>query len=398
MIVKINRRGHSFKGIASYLMHDKGADSIQRVAWYETGNLLTDDPKEAAKIMAYTDMNAKQLKRDNGSSMAGRQATAGAVYHYSLSWAHGENPDPEHQKAKAKATLEQLGLERHQYLLVAHNDTQHAHLHIVVNLTNQDTGKRNIPSYDKRELQDWALEYERTHGMHCEQRAENAYKREQGDPTKYQDEKQSYAERVTKAYRQADSGKAFAAALETQGLTLGQGRRGSLVIVDMQGDIQKLARQVDGASTKEIKARFSDLDINTLPLADELARQRQETILPGQSEPQAQATPSASASKQPANIYEYKEAVQGNNNPPPASLSEFSAKIMQTMQQNNGELHINDGLTWWQRPVVSQELRDRAIEIAKEIMDMAKGKWQEFVGRFTAASENHERHDSGMER
>ncbi|WP_167535604.1 relaxase/mobilization nuclease domain-containing protein [Nitrosospira multiformis] len=379
-------------------MHDKDATSAERVAWWETGNLLTNDPKEAAKVMAYTDMNSEQLKRDNQGSLAGRQATAGAVYHYSLSWAHGENPNPEQQKTEAKATLEQLGLDKHQYLMVAHNDTQHAHLHIVVNLTDQETGKRNIPSYDKRELQSWALEYERTHGIYCDQRVENVHKREQGNPTKYRDEKQSYAGRVTEAYKQADSGKAFAAALETHGLTLAQGRRGGLVIVDMQGDIQKLARQIDGASTKEIKARLSDLDIDSLPLANELAKKRQETTLPEQAEPQAQATPPASAVRQPANIYEYKEAIQGNNNPPPASLNEFSSMVTKTMQENNGELHMNDGLTWWQRPVVSQAMRDWAIETAKEILDMAKDKWQEFVRRFDTGPENHERDGHERER
>ncbi len=94
-------RGYSFKGVTAYLMHDKAAKTCARVQWSETGNLYTNDIHKAAKVMAWTDMHADDLKREAGGSGAGRKATAGSVYHYSLSWATGETPDKPHQMQAA---------------------------------------------------------------------------------------------------------------------------------------------------------------------------------------------------------------------------------------------------------------------------------------------------------
>jgi MobA/VirD2-like, nuclease domain len=279
MVPKINHRGHSFKGVMAYLMHDKNAETDERVVWSETGNMHTNDLKKAAKVMAWTDQNADVLKRDFGSSGVGRKSEAGAVYHYSLSWAQSEQPDQQHQRSQALETLERLGLDQHQFVMLAHNDTDHAHIHIVANLTNPDTGKRLVPSFDKRALQAYALEYEQANGMHCKMREENAAKRERGEPTKYRERKQDYSQKVTRAYYAADSGKAFMHALHEEGLQLGAARRGSgFVIVDDKGDIQKLARQLDieekgKAKTAAINAKLADLNREDLMDADQLSQE-----------------------------------------------------------------------------------------------------------------------------
>lgn len=279
MIPKVNQRGHSFKGVMAYLMHDKEAETSERVAWSETGNMITNDPEKAAFVMAWTDQNADILKRDFGGSLAGKTTEAGGVYHYSLSWAHGEQPDHEHQRAQALETLERLGLKEHEYVFVAHNDTDHAHLHVVANLTNPETGKRHTPSFDKRELQSYALEYEREHGLHCSEREENAAKRERGEHSKYQQQKQDYSEKITRAYYAADNGKAFINALDAEGLQLAKARRGNgFVVVDETGDIQKLARQLDitekgKEKTAAINAKLADIEREKLLDADVLAKQ-----------------------------------------------------------------------------------------------------------------------------
>jgi len=279
MVPKINQRGHSFKGVMAYLMHDKNAETDERVVWSETGNMHTNDLEKAAKVMAWTDQNADALKRDFGGSGAGRKQEAGAVYHYSLSWAQSEQPDQQHQRIQALETLERLGLNKHQFVMVAHNDTDHAHIHVVANLTDPETGKRHVPSFDKRELQSYALEYERQHGLHCHVREENAAKRVQGEPTKYREQKQDYSQKITRAYYAADSGKAFIHALHEESLHLAAARRGNgFVIVDDKGDIQKLARQLDieekgKAKTTAINAKLSDIDRENLEDADQLSQQ-----------------------------------------------------------------------------------------------------------------------------
>lgn len=263
----------------AYLMHDKNAETDDRVVWSETGNMHTNDPAKAAKVMAWTDKHANALKCDFGTSVAGRKRESGAVYHYSLSWAQNEQPDQQHQRSQALQTLERLGLDQHQFIMVAHNDTEHAHIHVIANLTHPETGKRHVPSFDKRALQSYALEYERQHGLHCVMREENAARRERGEPTKYREQKQDYSEKITRAYYAADSGKAFMHALHEEGLQLAVARRGSgFVIVDDKGDIQKLARQLaieekGKAKTVAINAKLADIDRKNLADGDQLSRQ-----------------------------------------------------------------------------------------------------------------------------
>ncbi len=265
-------------------MHDKKANTAERVAWSDTGNMHTQDIEKAALVMAYIDKNAESLKRDFGGSAVGRKSEVGNVYHYSLSWAHGENPDQQHQQEQALKTLERLGLSTHQYYMVAHDDTEHKHVHIVANLVNPENGKIHTPSFDKRELQAWALEYEREHIMHCHKREENAQKREQGQQVKYQEQKQDYSEKITRAYYAADSGKAFIHALNEEGLELAKARRGyNFVVVDDQGDIQKLSRQLNieekgKKKTEVIQNLLKDIDREKLKDADALAKEIKDDI------------------------------------------------------------------------------------------------------------------------
>lgn len=285
MIVKINPKGRSFKGVTDYLSHDKQAQTSERVSWSQTGNLHTDDLHKAARFMAWTDVNAEELKRLSGGSRAGRETKAGGIYHYSLSWHESETPSPEEQRQAGLETLERLGLSGHQYYMVGHNDTRYPHIHIVANLTHPETGKRHVPSFDKRKLQEWALEYEKTHGLHCKAREENAQARARGEQTKHQDTRQPLAGFITRAYHAARDGKAFAAALEGHGITLAQGRRGGLVIIDPSGDIHKLARQIDGIKTADIKAKLADL--KGLPDAETLKKTRQQA--PQKESPQPES-------------------------------------------------------------------------------------------------------------
>ena len=265
-------------------MHDPEAQTQERVAWSEVGNMPTNDPEKAACIMAWTDLNAGMLKEQAGIAACGRQAEAGAVYHYSLSWPHEEAPDQAHQYAQVVETLAQLGLSEHQHVAVGHNDTDHTHVHVVVNLTHPDTGKRDSIKFDQCNLQAWALEYEREHGIHCHQREINAHARELGEPVKYRDQKLDHSHEITQAYHAADNGQSFANALEEQGLTLATARRGnSFVIVDEQGDVQKLARQLEldetgKAKTAAINAKLADLDRDSLPDGDQVMKEKREAM------------------------------------------------------------------------------------------------------------------------
>ncbi|MBY0224615.1 MAG: relaxase/mobilization nuclease domain-containing protein [Hyphomicrobium sp.] len=84
---------------------------------------------------------------------------------------------------------------------------------------------------------------------------------------------------VTAIYRSSDTAQTFRAGLERAGYVLAQGERRAYVVVDRAGHVHALARQVDGARTKDVKARLASLPAETLPTVDaaraeQTARQR----------------------------------------------------------------------------------------------------------------------------
>ena len=274
MIPHIAQRGHSFKGAGMYYLHDKQANTSERVGWTLTRNLPTQDAEMALKCMAFMDIEAKRQREESGS--VGRKQTAGNVFAYSLSWHPDQQPDSTEMRRAAEVSLARLGLWEHQAVLVAHNDTAHAHVHVIVNLVHPDTHKVADLSYSKRKLQQWASEYEHEDGViYCEERERNAERRANGERTKYQDERLPAAPSITELYRQTDSGKAFVAALAEQGYVVAHGDRGRLVIVDADGTVQNLVRQIDGAKKRDIEAKLGEV-LESLPSLAQLQRERAE--------------------------------------------------------------------------------------------------------------------------
>ena len=74
MIAQIAKRGTSFKGAGLYYLHDKKADTSERVAWTETRNLMTDNPAMGLRVMAATAMDKDRLKADAGIKATGRKS------------------------------------------------------------------------------------------------------------------------------------------------------------------------------------------------------------------------------------------------------------------------------------------------------------------------------------
>lgn len=279
MIPRVARRGHSFKGAGLYYLHDKKALTRERVSWTQTLNLPTNDPEQAMRCMAWTDLHSDELKRESGISTAGRSQNAGSVFAYSLAWHDEQEPDKTEMLKAATQTLARLGLSEHEAVIVAHDDTEHKHIHVIVNLVHPENGTVANIRQDQRTLSAWSSEYERGSGkVYCQEREENATRRERGELTKHQDERLEAAPDLTAMYQQADSGKAFVSALEEAGYTLANGDKGRIVIVDHAGRIQNLVRQIDGAKKKDIEAKLQDVDISTLPFANDIAAPRKAQV------------------------------------------------------------------------------------------------------------------------
>lgn len=182
MTPKVAATGTSFKGAAQYYLHDKRqageAERLTnaRVAWTETRNLVADDPEIAWRIMAATSKDQARIKAQAGVKATGAQS-AQHVYTYSLSW----HPDEagrltrEDMVRAADETLKVLGADKHQALIVAHRDTAHPHVHVILNRVSPDDGRLLSLRDDRKKLSAWALAHERERGrIFCEERERRA--------------------------------------------------------------------------------------------------------------------------------------------------------------------------------------------------------------------------------
>lgn len=179
MIGRDTGGGSSFAGAGLYYLHDRNAETDERVAFTHTENLLTDNPETAMKVMAWTAMHQAELKAAAGVKATGRKLEK-PVHTFVLSWAPDEKPDHEHMIETARSALGALGLADHEAVFVGHDDTDKAHVHIIVNRVHPDHGKAAPLSKTRLKLSKWAEAYEKEHGIHCHQRIENNKRRAKG--------------------------------------------------------------------------------------------------------------------------------------------------------------------------------------------------------------------------
>lgn len=278
MIPRIGGQGSSFRGAAFYYLRDKEAETDERVEFTHTRNLPTEDPEVAWRWMAQTAMDSERLKHESGVDPRGAKSEK-PVLTLSLSWHPDERPEQAHMIGAMEHVLDRLGLTEHQALLVSHNDEPQPHIHAIVNLVHPQSGRSAQLRFSKENLSAWAEEYEREHGIYCEQRLANNEKRarekskraqmteverdeQRANFARHKEEASKLREAISARYFAADSGKAFAASMAEMGLTVAQGRR--LMLVDQNGKQWSLYRQVEGAKAKDIKAKLADLVLESV--------------------------------------------------------------------------------------------------------------------------------------
>lgn len=179
-------KGAGIKGTALYVLHDERSEGDKALGWEltpehqtahrrgftATRNLSTDDPNLAWRLMCQTAKQRDQLKAAAGVHKGGKPHKY-ECGHLSLSWEHQTRPDPAEMTKAAEQALKVLGWEKAQALIVEHRDHEHAHIHIVVNLIDPETGKV-LPNTknDHDRLQEWAHSYDESRGLRvCPNRA-----------------------------------------------------------------------------------------------------------------------------------------------------------------------------------------------------------------------------------
>lgn len=268
MVPRVGKPGRSFKGAGLYFLHDKEAETAERVAFTQTHNLPTDDPHAAMDWMAWTALHQGEIKDGAGVQRTGGDC-ARPVFHYSLAWHPDETPDESHMLGCARDTLELLGLIRHEAVVVAHRDQEHPHVHVIANLVHPETGRTHDPGLYKAKLSEWAEAYEQEHGLHCAQRAANREARQERQAEREAEPALSKKEVLQQLYAMSDDFETFQGALEHAGYRLAQGDRRGLVLVDPNGEVSSLSRQLDKEQRAQLRDQLKDMDVSSLPGVDE---------------------------------------------------------------------------------------------------------------------------------
>ena len=135
MIAKVQparQHSSSFRRLHAYLTTERDAD---------TGEPLLRGDVVLSDNIAGLDSVAIQME---GIAFLNPRCKD-ALCHYELSWPPCERPTREQWTVCALHTLRVLGYQDHQYMVVAHNDRAHFHIHIMVNKVHPETFRAHTP-------------------------------------------------------------------------------------------------------------------------------------------------------------------------------------------------------------------------------------------------------------
>jgi hypothetical protein len=135
MIAKVQptrQHASSFRRLCKYLTTERDAD---------TGELLSRGDVVLSDNVAGLDTVAVQME---GIAFLNPRCKD-ALCHYELAWPPGERPSRPQWMDCASHTLNALGYQDHQYMVVAHDDKKHFHIHIMVNKVHPKTFKAHTP-------------------------------------------------------------------------------------------------------------------------------------------------------------------------------------------------------------------------------------------------------------
>ena len=179
---------------------------------------------------------------------------------------------------------EELGFTGQPRAIIKHEKEGREHIHVVWQRTNIDTMTLVADGWNYliNERASMALEQEFGHELVPGKHAKRDRDKQPEFPrAKYNlDEAQQFDRNnidpeqfkitLTEMYHQSDTPQAFKAALEDNGLILAKGDSVPFVIVDQEGEVYSLARQLTDVKTKQLKKFLKDLPLPDVEMATAL--------------------------------------------------------------------------------------------------------------------------------
>lgn len=246
MILKASQRGGG-QDLAVHLMR---TDDNEHVRMHELRGFLSDDLQGAFK-------EAEAISR----------GTKCRQYLFSLSLSPPEqaNVSPEAFEAAIERIEDRLGLAGQPRAIVFHEKEGRRHAHCVWSRIDAGTMTACQLSFFKKKLMTVSRDLYLEHGWTMPEGIARAGSR---DPTNFSLAEWQQAKRqgidprwikqaLQSAWGASDNAKAFGRALEERGFFLAKGDKRSFVVLDFNGEVYSLPRQL-GLKTKEVAARLGD--------------------------------------------------------------------------------------------------------------------------------------------
>jgi hypothetical protein len=143
--------GSSFRALKTYLGYKKDTKTGELIRRSELviSDALLDENTAQAEMKAVASENLR---------------VKDPVYHYQLCWQEGERPSKVQWTEAAEKSIRSLGFQEHQYIIAPHTDTDHFHVHIMLNRVHPETYRAHYPAFSKRTLDQTIREIEAEHG------------------------------------------------------------------------------------------------------------------------------------------------------------------------------------------------------------------------------------------
>ena len=275
----------------------------------------TDTNERRNDVIEMRDVAATDLRgalREMEAVATGCPNCKKPFYHASINTPSNERLTDEQRMQAVDRLEKELGLTGQPRAVVVHEKKDgREHCHVVWSRIELERMRAISDSHNfrKHELVARELErefgHERVQGAHIERdgqprpdRTPSHKEHQQGERTGVSAKQAK--EHITALWRSTDNGKAFAEALKDSGWLLARGDRRDFVALDPKGGTHSLARRIEGATAKDVRARLSDLDRNRLPSVAE-ARETQRAPQARQRETErAKAPPRATERPAPA--------------------------------------------------------------------------------------------------
>lgn len=247
-------------------------------------HLLRTDTNETVEIIQLDSPtgNLREAFRDWQLISTGTQGSKG-LYHANISPDARYAMTPEQWQRAVDVLEKELGFDGQPRAVVVHEKHDRQHIHVVWQRTDIDTMKM-IPdsfNYVAHERASLALEKEFGHeivpGKHAKRDREQQPEFPQAEIShaewqqaeRAEVDPHAFKDAITAIYKSCDTAPAFQAALGEHGLMLAKGDRRDYVLVDMDGQIYSLSRQIKDVPSKDLRAFMAGIDKSTVPTVEE---------------------------------------------------------------------------------------------------------------------------------